>query len=706
MKRLFLDNYGRKVETIGNCENIRFDDLINDKIEYKKISLVLSKGISSFLKRSLQSNDFTSIRNRYAPNIEIFFDVTSPMDIYLDKKREDKLGVIEINVADIAISLFKDVLNTDKNRFMNEYNLEDIRQEAAEVAYLNDNLKESLVSEVQHIIKTIDKYENVIDILVGVSSDAIIQVTDDINPLESYSVAQLSKLWCMTDSNIRMAIKNNKFNNAKLEKVGKTWLIPYEEMCNVFGDFALCNIQKTLKRLCYQKHISKQEKNVLYQKGQYLASLKHVYYFDYIDFKRQLVEAIQQDDLTSIHNILKQHIIVDDILDSIVSEYNFMQMLLVLESYVSCTNNKLEANEQIVKTYVACTTALNTLYKDIELGDTYLSLIKEFNFKIYGLTQSDLDYDCYGVEIGNISVTHYNVQYANYNYSDNDLWYAMDDKSQLSSDIYNLLYNKCCHKDYIGINENILCIEDLYIEPTLCSPNLIKDVIQNISSDIELLFNLTTGVITAPIDNDIYYNCYTELGFNIERYNDFTIAVFNNDYIMGKISAHNDEIEETNSIIESIQGISFAVEFEGVNNIKCWKTIINHREVKLTLTDNLYWSIAITNPNNIKLSIPTTMLLHVSSKEEAFNEAMKYMSMDEDEFIVNREPSRIKVKVKCIKDFISNDNLIFEKDTVYRAIDSGCQLLLNKNNCNYIIASNNYGNWKEDMSFNKYFCLI
>ena len=100
------------------------------------------------------------------------------------------------------------------------------------------------------------------------------------------------------------------------------------------------------------------------------------------------------------------------------------------------------------------------------------------------------------------------------------------------------------------------------------------------------------------------------------------------------------------------------------------------------------------------------MLLNVSSKEEAFNEAMKYISMDEDEFIVNRQPSKIRVKVKCIKDFISNDNLIFEKDTVYRAIDSGCQLLLNKNNCNYIIASNNYGNWKEDMSFNKYFCLI
>ena len=85
MKRFLVNNYGQKIESFGGYENIKFEDLINDRIEYKNISLILSKGISSFLKKSLKLNDFSSIRNRYAPQIETFFDVTNPINIYLDK---------------------------------------------------------------------------------------------------------------------------------------------------------------------------------------------------------------------------------------------------------------------------------------------------------------------------------------------------------------------------------------------------------------------------------------------------------------------------------------------------------------------------------------------------------------------------------------------------------------------------------------------
>lgn len=712
MKRFLVNNYGQKIESFGGYENIKFEDLINDRIEYKNISLILSKGISSFLKKSLKLNDFSSIRNRYAPQIETFFDVTNPINIYLDKTKEDKLGVIELNIADIAISLFKNVLNVDKKRFENKYNLEDIRQESAEVAYLNADLRDMLTSEVKNIIKTIEKYENIIDILIDVTANSIIRLTDDIDPLESYSISELAKLWGMTDANIRMAIKSGKFNNSKLEKVGKTWLIPYEEMVNVFGDFALNNINKVLKRLCYQKKISVEEKNEFYEKGKYLASLDNEYFFSYINFKRQIVDKIQKGDLKGISNTTKDQIIgfgKDDILDSIVSESNFVKMLLILESYFLCKNNELERNSEIVKTYISCNTNLDTLCKDTVIEDNYLRFIKEFNFKIYGLTQSDLDSDSPGVEIGNAFVSHYNIQYLDYIGLYDELWYAMDSKSQLAADIYNLLYNKCFSKDYIGTNPNILCIENISIDTTFCSEKVIKDFIKNISSDIEFLFNLETGVITASVinnSNDIYYDCYKELGFNIEEYNGWNIAVFNNDYIMGRKSFDNNELDKNNVTMESINGVPFEVEFEGNNNTKCWKTTINRQEIKLTKIEDKYWSIDIIHPYKGTLTLPSIMITNVISKEDAFREAMKYVSMDEGEGSVCRAPSKIKVKIKCIKDFILDDNIVFEKDTIYRAIDNGYELSLNKNHINYVIATNNYGKWEEDEHFNKYFCLV
>lgn len=712
MKKYIVNRYGQKIESLGSFENIKFEDLINERIEYKKIVLLLGKGISPFLKKQLQSNDLTIIRERYTPSIETFFNITNPINIYLDRAKQDKLGVIELNVADIATSLFKNYIDINEKRFASEYNLEDIRQESAEVAYVNTELRDILMSEIKNIIKTIEKYENVTDILIDVTVNSIIRLNDDIDPSESYSISELAKLWSMTDANIRMAIKNGKFDNSKIEKVGKTWIIPYSEMDNVFGDFALNNINKTIKQLGYAKSISMKDKNEAHQKGEYLASLYNGYFFNYIKFKKLIVEGIQNRSLESIKSVIKDQVKVfkkDEIYNSIISEDDFAKMLLILKKSFLCKNNELLENSEIIKTYIVYENNLDTLYKDTVMNDAGLRFAKDFSFKIYGQTKEDLESDSRGVEIGSAYVSHYNIQYLDNIGQYDELWFVMDDKSQLAADIYNLLYNKCIEKDYIGINSNILCIEDINICDTYCSKKVIEDFIKNISSDLELLFNLESGVILAPVVNDnkdIYYKCYKELGFSFEEYNGWNIAVFNNDYIMGAVSVDDNQDTTANITTETINGIEFEVEFQGCHNIKSWKATINHQQVVLKKIEDKYWCFEIIHPYKGILSVPPITLVNVSSKEDVFREAMKYVSMNEGEDNPCREPSKIKVKVKCIKDYMSDDKIIFEKDNLYRAVDNGYKLSLNKDYVNYIIAQNNYGKWEEDENFKEYFCLV
>lgn len=746
---------GEELESIVDFRTIEFEDLIVERRGYdlfKTITLLMYDGLSSRAKSTPYGREYLISMH---PAIQWLSEFSKPVEFYQEKNGLTNFGGIEIIPSDVALYLFEDELELNLDLCKSRYDYFDIEEAICQDVCENKRYQDELMKEIYSIIEDIKKYEQVTDIVLDrefrlFSREESRLANDD----DKFTISELSNYWGMTDANIRMAIRNRKFDMSVIEKRMGTYLIPKYEMDRIFGDYGEYNLKKIKRKLGFKKELVSEYKALI---DECLMELDEILIDAIDDVHGKVTGTRPIDSYDSLKYLMIEMLKSEDI----ETKKSFLiEMIKYYRRNGRALNKLLERNDKLLyfsvfEKFILRNNRSEEYYKN-KCEDVYLSInndiegrflqyykldsrrgyydignprryTKELKLDVYGLSRRDINEYGVGFKIGEMHGTFHNIVKIVEDGLEGRLGELISLEDNMREDLFHMLFmnDDICHYEDFNPFGNLLYVHKLLLKEDYNKPEVIRLIMRNLKYDIDHLYD-------HDVDTICYINHKTDerwsdygktlkyIGFSEVKNEDYTLLFLNtindvlhkpikkNDFDFswpGYVESDDNEEKIVDEVI--VDGHSFyqlRPYYKG--DIIRWVCKVNGETIKIQNRYNKDW---IYEKYNVvgKRMILWAYDIGEYSFIDVCRMALKSIPKTDVGMIKKRDGSKYKIKVKCIQDYSElQGGIIFHEGRIYRAKDDGYELGISVGMGIMQVAKDYEGKWERDPFFKKHFELV